>query len=164
MKFGKRFGFALAACAGAGLTLGVSAAFAGGDKHHKGMAHIKAMDTNADGKLSQEEHTAGARKMFEAMDGNKDGKVTTEEMDAARPQVAGKPARPDGKTSAEKMKVVDTNLDGVLTADEHAAGAKMMFETMDADKDGMLSKAEFKAGHKMLKKDPTKDAAKPATK
>ena len=48
---------------------------------------------------------------------------------------------------------VDANKDGKLSADEHAAGSKAMFEKMDADKDGALTKAEFDAGHAaMLKK------------
>ena len=44
---------------------------------------FKAMDANRDGKVSREEHAAGARGMFEKMDANKDGKVTAAEMDAA---------------------------------------------------------------------------------
>ena len=56
-------------------------------------------------------------------------------------------------SSAEKIKVVDTNGDGMLTADEHAVGSKRMFDKMDTDKDGFVSKAELEAGHaKMMKK------------
>ena len=37
--------------------------------------------------------------------------------------------------------------------DEHAAGARMMFDKMDTDHDGYLTKAELKAGHeKMMSK------------
>jgi Ca2+-binding EF-hand superfamily protein len=50
-------------------------------------------------------------------------------------------------TAAEKIKIVDTNGDGVLTADEHAAAAISMFEKMDVDHDGYLTKAELKVGH-----------------
>jgi Ca2+-binding EF-hand superfamily protein len=60
-------------------------------------------------------------------------------------------------SSAEKIKAIDTNGDGALSAEEHAAGSKMMFDKMDTDKDGYLSKAELEAGHaKMM----TKPAAK----
>ena len=56
-------------------------------------------------------------------------------------------------SSAEKIKVIDTNGDGALSAEEHAAGSKMMFEKMDTDKDGFLTKAEMTAGHhKLMKK------------
>ena len=34
-----------------------------------------------------------------------------------------------------------------LTAEEHAAGAKRMFDKMDSDKDGFLTRAELAAGH-----------------
>ena len=56
-------------------------------------------------------------------------------------------------SAADKIKVVDTNGDGVLTAEEHAAGSRAMFEKMDTNKDGFLTKDELAAGHaRMLKK------------
>jgi hypothetical protein len=55
--------------------------------------------------------------------------------------------------AAAKIKVIDTNGDGVLAAEEHAAGSRSMFAAMDTDKDGALSEAELSAGHaKMLRK------------
>ncbi|MDP9131683.1 MAG: EF-hand domain-containing protein [Nitrospirota bacterium] len=111
------------------------------------------MDTNGDGQLSPDEHAVGAKKMFDTMDANKDGTVTSGEMDAAHEKVTGKKATKADMSSAEKIKVVDTNGDGMLTADEHAAGSKKMFDKMDTNKDGFVSKTEFAAGHaKMMKK------------
>jgi Ca2+-binding EF-hand superfamily protein len=122
-------------------------------KEHAGEAHFKAMDTNGDGTLLPNEHAAGAKKMFGTMDANKDGTVTLEEMDAAHEKMAGKKATKADMSSAEKIKVVDSNGDGVLSAAEHVAGAKKMFDKMDTNKDGFLSRDELEAGHaKMLKK------------
>jgi hypothetical protein len=46
-----------------------------------------------------------------------------------------------------KIKMIDTDGDGTITAAEHEAGAKKMFEKMDKDHDGKLSAAEVQAGH-----------------
>jgi Ca2+-binding EF-hand superfamily protein len=119
---------------------------------------FQMMDTDRDGKISPAEHAAGSRMMFQKMDANHDGKVTAAEMDVFHAKMAvGQKATPMTMSSAEKIKAIDTNGDGALSAEEHAAGSKMMFDKMDTDKDGYLSKAELEAGHaKMM----TKPAAK----
>ena len=48
------------------------------------------------------------------------------------------------------MEMADTNKDGMISADEHATHAKMMFDRMDTNHDGMVSKDEMMAGHKMM--------------
>jgi Ca2+-binding EF-hand superfamily protein len=50
----------------------------------------------------------------------------------------------------DMMKMMDTNHDGMVSAAEHAAYAKMMFDKMDTNHDGMLSKTEMAAGMKMM--------------
>ena len=52
----------------------------------------------------------------------------------------------------DKIKAVDSDVDGVLTADEHAKASASMFAKMDADKDGFLSKQEMAAGHAAMMK------------
>lgn len=143
----------------AGSVVFPAAAFAGGgDKH---AADWKQMDADGDGKISPAEHDAAAKKMFEVMDANKDAKVTADEMTAAHAKVTGKKAKAGDMTAADKIKEIDQDGDGALTADEHAAGAKKMFTAMDTDKDGFVTKTELEAGHaKMMKKDgAAKDTA-----
>ena len=113
-------------------------------------AEFKKMDSNHDGRISAEEHAAGAKKMFDAMDANHDGKVTADEMTATQRKVTGAAPKPGDMSSADKIKAIDSDGDGVLTAAEHAAGSKTMFERMDSDKDGFLSKGELAAGHAKL--------------
>ena len=135
-------------------------------------AVFKMMDANGDGKISPQEHADAAKKMFTKMDSNGDGKVTAAEMDAFHEHMGAKKMHGDAAkeahmgergemTSAEKIKVIDTDHDGVLTADEHAAGSKTMFEKMDTDHDGFLSKAELEAGHaKLMSKGPMAPSSK----
>lgn len=49
-----------------------------------------------------------------------------------------------------KMSLMDTNHDGMVSADEHAVFAKSMFDKMDANHDGMVTMAEMDAGMKMM--------------
>jgi Ca2+-binding EF-hand superfamily protein len=134
-------------------------AFANGDPAHKD-AMFDKMDSNGDGKISADEHAAGAKKMFEKMDADKNGQVTAAEMDAAHDKMMGKAKTAEHKaemSSADKIKMIDTNDDGMISAAEHEAGSKMMFDKMDTDHDGFLTKAEFEAGHeKWMKKDHAK--------
>ena len=50
----------------------------------------------------------------------------------------------------DMMKAVDTDHDGKISATEHAAHAKAMFDKIDANHDGIVDKAEMDAGMKMM--------------
>src|SRR5690242_11612064 len=78
--------------------------------HGKGWAEheFKMMDTNGDGKISADEHAAGAKKMFDMMDADHDGKVTATEMTAAHEKVTGEKPTVRGMPAAEKIKAVDS--------------------------------------------------------
>ena len=116
-------------------------------------SEFRAMDSNHDGKISRDEHAAAAKRMFVTMDANKNGMVTAAEMDAAHERVTGQKAKKGDMPAAARIKVIDTDGDGVLAAEEHASGSRSMFDGMDTDKDGALSAAELSAGHaRMLRK------------
>lgn len=74
---------------------------------------------------------------------------------AISPPLAAQGEKPGAgdKSSAEKIKVIDQNGDGRLTALEHESGSATMFAEMDTDGDGSLSKEECNQGMKKLKQD-----------
>lgn len=110
---------------------------------------MKKMDTDGDGAVSSAEHAAGAQQMFTAMDANKDGSVSAAEMDAHWAAKGGKDGKADRQkmSSAEKIKQIDTDGNGSISAAEHTAGSQKMFARMDANSDGKLTAAEMQAGH-----------------
>jgi len=114
----------------------------------------KMMDTDGDGAVSSAEHAAGAQKMFTAMDANKDGYVTAAEMDAHWAAKGAKDGKADRMkmSSADKIKEIDTDGDGKISAAEHAAGSQKMFAKLDANSDGKVTSAEMQAGHDAMMK------------
>lgn len=48
-------------------------------------------------------------------------------------------------TGADKVRTMDADKDGKVSAAEHAASAQKMFAMLDTDKDGAISAAEFDA-------------------
>jgi Ca2+-binding EF-hand superfamily protein len=156
-------------CVIGGVALATTA-YAGDETYSKGSgnAELQMMDADHDGSVSATEHAAGAKKMFEKMDADGDGIVTAQEMGAAHKDMPtgraesssessssesttgtasrlGKSDRP--KSSASKIKMIDTDGDGAITAAEHEAGSRKMFDKMDKDHNGRLSAAEIQAGH-----------------
>lgn len=133
------------------LTLGLTAvgsAFAesdAGDKEgrKKGGRHFnfEQVDTNADGKITQEELDAHRAAKFAEADTDGDGTLSSEELAASA----------DAKKAARKEKRLermierhDTNGDGKLSAEEMAPkGESSMVEKLDTDGDGAVSKEEL---------------------
>ncbi|WP_426318982.1 EF-hand domain-containing protein [Pseudoduganella sp. R-43] len=113
---------------------------------------FNSMDADQNGKVSAAEHAAGAKRMFEHMDANHDGKVGAAEMTAAHKAITGQATKKSDMSAADKIKAVDSDGDGVLTAEEHAKASASMFAKMDTDKDGFLSKQEMAAGHAAMMK------------
>jgi hypothetical protein len=116
------------------------AALAGEDK-------LDRLDADKDGKVTQAEYAAGAKTSFDKLDANADGKVTASQMDAAYTTTKPGVGAAQVPSSAEKIKTLDTDGDGALSAVEHEAGSRTMFDKLDADKDGSVTEAEIKAAH-----------------
>lgn len=145
----------LPACA----LVAATAAFAGAGAHPAADMFAK-MDANGDGRVSAEEHAAAAHAMFIQADTNGDNVVTAAELAAVRDSRADSSAQEtastrgapqaDSAAAAAKIRVIDQDGDGKLTAAEHEAGAKHMFAQMDTNHDGYLSPEECEAGHARL--------------
>lgn len=115
------------------------------------LSSFDGMDVDHDGRVSRIEHASAASAMFRSMDRNRDGKVGAAEMDAAQARIHGKPAAPDAMPARDKIRAVDGDGDGALTAAEHAAASDRMFGLMDGDHDGRLDPIEFRRGHAGLR-------------
>jgi Ca2+-binding EF-hand superfamily protein len=106
---------------------------------------FKMMDTNSDGRVSREEHAAGAHAKFGKLDANSDGIVTTNELDAGHSEKKSSKLKfweKDDKKSAEKASTLDLNADGQITRAEHESATVTLFARLDANNDGYLSKDE----------------------
>lgn len=96
-----------------------------------------ALDSDKDGKLTNDEFTAGAKKRFEALDANKDGVVDASEVRVAAKKMngrienarkdSGKKARDrkDGKSSSKEEKKDSSNEDKKTGEATSAADAKV---------------------------------------
>lgn len=102
------------------------------------------LDTNGDGKITQEEMAAAREARFAKVDADGDGFVTQEEM------TAHMMARHE-----ERMKKMferqDADGDGKLAAGEFGGHGAKMFEMMDADGDGAVTKEEAKAAREKMR-------------
>lgn len=121
-----------------------------------------ALDANGDRMVSFDELKA-APDLLRKLDANQDGQITRDELRPARPGTVGagyranrprriqepQPEAPAGATPAPRrplaplLAAVDTNQDGVLSAEEIAA-APQSLRALDADADQQLSLDEIR--------------------
>ena len=113
--------------------------FAGnGPRHGAMLERLKAADTNGDGMISKAEAAALPRlaERFDAIDTNHDGQLTKDEMRAFHEAQRGSHGKallgPDGK----------------ITRDAFLAKAAARFDAMDTNKDGVVTADELKAAHR----------------
>ena len=100
---------------------------------------LKALDTDADGKLSAEEIHAAPQTLL-TLDRNGDSQLTSDELQP-RPENAGANA----DQLVQQLMQFDKNGDGALTADELPARLQPMLQRGDANHDGKLTRDEIRA-------------------
>lgn len=108
----------------------------GGSGGGRGAMLFQRLDTNADGKITQDEIAAGRNTRFAAMDQNGDGKITQEEF-----QAAPRPGK-QGPRMQQMFQRADTNGDGVLTRDEFDRKADLRLKSLDLNGDGVVTRDE----------------------
>jgi len=109
---------------------------------------FEEIDTNGDGKITQDEMQARAAARFGEVDNDRDGAISRDEM------MARAMARVETRVD-RMMDRMDADDDGKVSQAEmqQIRGKRMgrMIEWMDADGDGALSKDEFGQGHHGMK-------------
>lgn len=102
---------------------------------------FQGMDTNRDGRVSAEEHTAAAQAMFKQLDADLDGKISVDEMRLARKAMNESVTEEQARQAIASM---DKNGDGKVDAEEHLAAANALFQHTDANHDGSVTLDEMK--------------------
>lgn len=107
------------------------------------------LDADKDGKVTKAEVDAFHAAKVKAVDTNADGKLSAEELAAM--QMAAMQQRAADR-SARMIANLDTDADGMLSEAEMAArpNAGRMFEMMDTDGDGAITQAEADAAKQAM--------------
>ncbi len=100
---------------------------------------VKALDTNADGKITAEE-LKNATKALMALDGNGDGVLTEEEYGRPRGSRGG-----PGGGPGDFLAQFDKDGDGKISKEEAPERMRENFEKMDVNGDGLLDQSDFEA-------------------
>lgn len=99
------------------------------------LERFKAADENGDEKLTKAEIYQSRGKRAADIDTNNDGVINVEEMDAAHKEMRL-------KREQRMLNRMDTDGDGVVSADEFARSGTRMMQHLDRDHDGVVTMEE----------------------
>ena len=101
-------------------------------------------DTNKDGVVDRAEWKAGQEARFKRLDTNGDGKLTQDELFARTPAIGNSvlPTDRQAQRQSTYFQLLDADKDGVVTLVEFMAQADRNFARCDINKDGRIDTAE----------------------
>ena len=101
-------------------------------------------DTNKDGVVDRAEWKAGQEARFKQLDTNGDGKLTQDELFARTPAIGNSvlPTDRQAQRQSTYFQLLDADKDGVVTLAEFMAQADRNFARCDINKDGRIDTAE----------------------
>lgn len=105
---------------------------------------VMRYDTNGDGVVDRAEWDSGQEARFQQLDTNKDGKLSQDEMFARSPASGGNVLPSDRQTERQTayFRRVDTDKDGAVSKTEFMSQANRNFARCDTNKDGRIDTAE----------------------
>ena len=115
-------------------------------------------DTNGDGVVDRAEWDAGQEARFKQLDTDKDGKLTQDELFGRTPSADRNNVLPTDRQvqrQSSYFRLMDTDRDGFVSKAEFMAQAERNFQRCDLNKDGRINTAECRQA---LRRQPAQPA------